>query len=247
MSSKVITFDFWNTIFDSSGGSIRNDYRKKVLVNEIDKFGIVVKQEQFQKAMTSSWERFNKIWIEDQRTPSPRETAEFFWQQLDMPKNKESIEYLVKEFADAVLIYPPKLLPGVKEAIINLSENYTLGIVSDTGFSPGSILKEMLNREEILHYFSVFSFSDETGVAKPHPKAFNTILESLNCSPEYALHIGDIEKTDIIGAKNLNMKAIRYTGDPTALYNKDNPHKSLADFESNNWLEIPEIINSIKW
>ncbi len=247
MSKKVITFDFWNTIFDSSGGSIRNDYRKKVLVNEIDKFGIVVKQEQFQNAMTSSWERFNKIWIEDQRTPSPRETAEYFWQQLDMPKNDESIDYLVKEFAEAVLIYPPKLLPGVKEAIINLSENYILGIVSDTGFSPGSILKEMLNREGILNYFTVFSFSDETGVAKPHPKAFNTILNSLDCSPENALHIGDIEKTDIIGAKNLKMKAIRYTGDPTALYNKDNPQNSLADFESNNWFEIPEIINTIKW
>ncbi|MFH1052449.1 MAG: HAD family hydrolase [bacterium] len=245
MSLKVITIDFWNTIFDSSSGLERNKYRLNALITETDKLGCFIKQEELEPAMKSSWEYFNHVWMNQQRTPSSVELVNFFWKKLNLPKNEDSIKEIAEKFSNSILVHPPKIIPEVKESLKELSTGFKLGIVSDTGFSPGSVLRQILEKEEIFKYFDVFSFSDETGVAKPNPKAFMTVLDKFECNPENALHIGDIEKTDILGAKNLGMKAIRFDGDSSAFLVKENPKETLADFECSNWHEIPKFLKKL--
>ncbi|MFA6571472.1 MAG: HAD family hydrolase [Bacteroidota bacterium] len=238
MELKAITIDFWNTMFDNSNGQKRNEFRMRSLFNEIDKFGISVKAEEFNTAMKASWEYFNDVWKNQMRTPLPAETAVFFWQKLGLPENEEGIKNLTGYFADAVLKFPPKPIEGVPEALDKLSQKFSLGIVSDTGFTPGVALRQLLEIYDMKKYFTSFSFSDETGVSKPHPKAFETALEGLDCLPEQSLHIGDIEDTDIVGAKRMGMKSIRFSGDPSTTALMDNPKTSVADYEMNSWDEI---------
>jgi len=242
MTLKLITIDFWNTLFDSSNGTKRNQLRMEKLVSSINSYGRKIESPEFEKAMQASWGYFNEIWKKDMRTPLPEETVGFFWNYLGLPSDNSCIEEVAKGFANSILDYPPKLLPGVKEALIKLSENYKLAIVSDTGFSPGNVLRELLKNSGIIQYFDAFSFSDETSVSKPHPKAFLTILEQLEFKPEEAIHIGDIEQTDIIGAKDIGMKAIRFNGDPTAVLSANNPKESKADFLATSWDEIFDFI-----
>jgi putative hydrolase of the HAD superfamily len=246
MKLKAITIDFWNTIFDSSNGTERNSIRQRALIQEIDKYDIMIKQDQFQEAMKASWEYFNTIWKRDCRTPSSRELVGFFWNYLKLPEAEESVDNVVKVFANSILDAPPKLLPGAKETISKLSSIYKLGIVSDTGFSPGKILFELLEKEGIAQYITAFSFSDETGVSKPHPDAFLKALDILGFSPLNALHIGDIEATDIIGAKQLGMMAIRFCGDPTDFVNSDNSKRTQADVELQTWQEIFDFIKKLQ-
>lgn len=238
MKINVVTFDFWNTLYDSSNGVNRNAARQRAIINEIDKFDRLVKQDEFEDAMKASWEYFNNIWVNEHKTPSPKDTVTFFWNYLKLPVDDESINNVVKKFEDSILLSPPVLNDGVKEAIETLSKDFTLAIVSDTGFSPGTVLRKLLEKDGILNYFQSFSFSDETGVSKPHEKAYLYVLDSLNCSPDKSLHIGDIERTDIVGAKNLCMFAIRYSGDKTATIAKENPKITKADAEIDNWTEI---------
>jgi putative hydrolase of the HAD superfamily len=244
MRIQLVTVDFWNTIFDSSNGTMRNAYRQKVLIEKMDAYDRVIKQEQFSEAMEASWEYFNHIWKNDQRTPTPLETVEFFWKHLDLPEDEEAIIDITKHFAECILVHPPSLMTGFRETIGLLSNEYDLAIISDTGFSPGSVLRQLLEKEGIIDFFKAFSFSDETGVSKPHENAYNHILEELNCSPKNAVHIGDIEETDVLGAKKLGMKAIRFSGDKTAVLSKDNPEQSMADFIAYSWYDIPGIIDS---
>jgi HAD superfamily hydrolase (TIGR01509 family) len=247
MALKVITIDFWNTIFDSSNGTARNEYRISEFRNQMILINASISEEDYKNAMKSSWEYFNTIWKSEYRTPSTDETVRYFWRTLHLEPNEDSMSALVESFGDSVLYHPPKLLPGIEDALDELSNNYLLAIISDTGFSPGRTLRRLLQENDILRYFSEFSFSDETGVSKPHPKAYQKILNALECSPGEALHVGDIEETDIVGAKNLGMKAIRFTGDPTAMLNGNNPIKSLADFEAKTWEEILSQIKSINY
>ena len=123
-----------------------------------------------------------------------------------------ALDYLVDFFEKMVLLFPPELETGALDSIRTLSDKFLLGIVSDTGFSPGWAMSEMMREQDVLRYFSFFSYSDETGVAKPHPKAFQVLLDKLNISPQEALHIGDIEATDILGASSIGMHSIRYDG-----------------------------------
>lgn len=242
MKIKTVTFDFWNTTFDSSNGSNRNAYRYNFFLQETAKLGFKISESEFHQALNKSWMFFDKIWKTELRTPNSVEMLEYLWNHLSLPKYEDKIEEIAEFFDDCILDYPPQLLPGVREVIGNLyNDGIKLGIVSDTGFSGGKTLRILLARAGIFDYFEEFSFSDETGVAKPHPKAFLTILNKFDCPPENALHIGDIEKTDIAGAKNLGMKAFRFTGDDSIeLYRSDNPIQTIADAEITSWAQFEE-------
>ena len=62
-------------------------------------------------------------------------------------------------------------------------------------------------------HFSTFVFSDETGVAKPDPVAFERALAGVGADAAGAVHIGDIERTDIQGARAHGMRAVLYRND----------------------------------
>ncbi len=237
---KAITIDFWNTLFDSSGGSVRNKYRLDALISEIGKYNINVSEDKFDEALRASWEYFNGIWKSEQRTPNVLDSINFFWNYLSLPDDADAVERLAQCFARSILYHPPNLLDGAKAKLEELSKHYKLAIISDTGLSPGAVLRELLEATGIIDYFSAFSFSDETGVSKPHSLAYTTALDALNIAPQFALHIGDIERTDVVGAKQLGMKAIRFAGDPTTLHSKDNPHETKADAEIKHWNELTE-------
>jgi len=243
---NVITIDFWNTLFDSSNGLERNSLRLQKLKSAFETLGLVIPDEDYEKAMQEAWEYFNNIWRNEQRTISTYDALLFFWKYFNAPYVEELIRNVTHTFEQSILIYPPNLIGGVKETLNHLANNYKLAIVSDTGFSPGTVLRELLKIHGIYEYFSAFSFSNETGVAKPNPKAFLTVLNELNCKPENAIHIGDIEETDIQGAKNLNMFAIRYIGNHLDFLNEDAEIHTLADFIATSWHEIPQIIKEIE-
>lgn len=247
MKLKLITIDFWNTLFNSSNGINRNSVRQHVFAGEISKLDIKVSKEEFQNAIQQSWQFFNDIWMNQQRTPETYETIEYLWNYLKLPPNPESINIVAKSFAESIIDYPPKLMDNAFEAINQLkNEGYKIGLISDTGFTPGSILKKVMDNAGVLNLFDAFSFSDETGVSKPHAKAFTTLLDYFNITPSEALHIGDIEKTDIVGAKSLGMNAIRFSGDETAVLNKDNPKVSTADAEIHDWSEFISKLKEIE-
>ncbi len=242
---KVITIDFWNTLFDSSNGIERNEHRMNKLKFAFESIGLNIPDEEYEKAMQDAWEYFNNIWRNELRTISTKDAILFFWNYFNAPKVEELIDDVIDTFEKSILIHPPKLIERVPETLEKLSQKFKLAIVSDTGFSPGSVLRELLKISGIYNFFTTFSFSNETGVAKPHPKAFLTVLNALECSPENALHIGDIEETDIQGAKNLNMFAIRFIGNNISFLNEDTEIHTIADSIATSWLEIPEIIDEL--
>ncbi len=243
---EVITIDFWNTLFDSSGGTVRNDMRRKALLAAIEKYGKLVSNEEFDRALRASWEHFNGIWRNEMRTPKVIDSVSFFWNYLELPQDEFAIQALANYFAESVILHPPKLIDGVENQLIKLSKKYKIGLISDTGFSPGAVLKRLMERVGIAQYFSAFSFSDETGVSKPHPTAYLRVLNELGVKPENALHIGDIEATDIAGAKQLGMKAIRFCGDETGAHFAASDGNTLADAEAIHWHEIGDIIENLQ-
>lgn len=238
MSLKVITIDFWNTLFNFENRENRTQYREQVVVRELTKLGHTIPEEVLKDAFREIWNFFNKEWLENQRTPTTKELIRHFWKYLRLAENPGVCSVLVTAFSEGTLHYPPVLLPGVERALKILSKDYTLAIISDTAFSPGSVLKRLMRNVGIERYFSAYSFSDETGVSKPHEAAFLKVLKELHCEPQNALHIGDIEKTDILGAKQLGMKAILFKGDKDSSVNISPAEKSQADLTAESWEEV---------
>jgi putative hydrolase of the HAD superfamily len=244
MKIQAITIDFWNTIFDSSNGVLRNELRRNTFLKETEALGVKIGDEQFKESLSDAWAYFNEQWTKNQKTPNSADMVGFLWEKFKSPKSPTSIERIVEVFEESVLTYPPRINHGFLNVAPELEKISDLAIISDTGFSPGRILRTLLNSENILHYFAAFSFSDETGYAKPNPKAFDTALNALNADNSYSIHIGDIERTDIVGAKTIGMKAVKYKGDKTSIYAKAG-ETTIADYETDSWEDILNWIKDI--
>jgi FMN phosphatase YigB (HAD superfamily) len=104
------------------------------------------------------------------------------------------------------------VIEEVPAMLVELSTRYPLAIISDTGITPGRVLRQILEKDGVLGYFSHLTFSDELGWSKPHPEAFLSTLIALNARPDSAVHIGDLLRTDILGAQSVGMRAVQYIG-----------------------------------
>jgi putative hydrolase of the HAD superfamily len=245
---QAITIDFWNTLYDSSGGDGRNHDRHETIMRNAMRLGKSLSEDSVKAAQKDAWEHFNVVWRTEQRTPTTRSMVEYFWQRLSIDADAQATDEVTLAFEEGILKHPPKLLPNVKEALQHLSKQHYLALISDTAFSPGRVLKRVMEQDGIAEYFSAFSFSDETGVSKPHPRAYEVALQGILSQGKVyqaheCLHIGDIERTDIVGAKNFGMKALLFAGDPHGRMNdehKDQP--TQADARAESWSHILELL-----
>lgn len=208
-----ITIDFWQTLYDTANGTERNEGRRSALFTAIAAENEAPDQERFDEVYRSVWGFFDEEWLGKQRTPSSEEMIAFMMRELDTSIGDDALASVVHVFEENIIAHPPHLMPHAAEALALLAEQGPLAIISDTAFSPGRVLRQVMERDGIADHFSAFSFSNETGVAKPNPKAFLYALEEIDGAPETALHIGDIERTDVKGARNVGMTAILYRND----------------------------------
>jgi putative hydrolase of the HAD superfamily len=111
---------------------------------------------------------------------------------------------------EALLRYPPPLLPGAADAVRALAEHVPLAIISDTGFASGRAQDLLLEQDGLLPHFRATVYSMDVGHAKPRPEPFRVALDALAVeSPAEVLHVGDNERTDVRGALGAGFRAIR--------------------------------------
>ncbi len=139
-----------------------------------------------------------------------------------------------------MLTDPPPLIFGVKETLNELSKDYIIGLISNTGITPGRVIKKVLQKYDIQKYFKITIFSDETGFFKPNPIMFETILKELNCLPQNAIHIGDKLETDVKGAKDCKMFTIWINNS-----NSPRPEEIIPDYEIQKIYDVVKIVNEI--
>ena len=100
-----------------------------------------------------------------------------------------------------------QLVDGALEILEYLKNKYTLSIISN-GFIEVQYIK--LRRSGLLPYFTHVFLSEEIGYQKPDIRFFQTVLEKLDAKNTECLVVGDNLQTDILGAKNANIKAVFY-------------------------------------
>ena len=123
-----------------------------------------------------------------------------------------AMDDLVAGYGSPVLAHPPAIQPGAADAVRGLAAaGVCLGIISNTGRTPGAILRRVLEAADLLRHFSVISYSDEVGVRKPEVEIFRRTLALAGARPEEAAHIGDNPLDDVTGAQGAGMLGIHYT------------------------------------
>jgi len=209
----TVTFDLWNTlIYTSPQDNLRyKNKRIEGFFSVLNKTGRNVSREEIEKAYDKSFEIYKPIRDRNEDI-STREQVQIILECLGNPEFQDLSEDVLSELeevlAKAIFSDLPNLVERSEETLSYLDKkNYKIGLICNTGRTPGRVLREVLKRRNIAQFFRVLTFSDELKIRKPNPGIFLHTLKSLNASPSTSLHIGDELESDILGAKRCGMQA----------------------------------------
>ncbi len=153
----------------------------------------------------------------------------------------EHVNEIADYFCSLIFSVPPAEIPEIKELLPGLAQKFPVGLISDTGYITGKYIRQFLQQENLLQYFSSFMFSDEQQNSKPHRSVFAQTAKNLNISLNRLIHIGDLERTDIAGARQAGCYSIKYNGTNKS----DNQDKSQAQFVISNYNELPATLTRL--
>jgi putative hydrolase of the HAD superfamily len=238
---KAVTFDYWNTLFaDDDDEAGRTAERFAYLARVLEGLGEPRPDAEVRAALAAADKRFHRIWREEHFTLGAAEILQVAFDSLGVDAPAAVLAGAATYFQDLALRLPPKMVAGVPEALAQMAGTYKLAIISDTGYTPARVLRELLARHDLLRHFTVTYFSDEGGVSKPNARAFVHVLAELDAAPGEAVHVGDAQCTDIAGAQAVGMQAVLFTG----LNDKDAP-TSTANAVISAFDKLPDVVSNL--
>ncbi len=193
-----------------------------------------------QEALRTGFAFFDRVWLEEHRTPACTEIVDSVLSTLDVGLTRSAHARVVEEFEQMLLDLPPDPMPHAEDTLRALADRYRLAVICDTGYSPGSVLREVLERQNMLPHFDYLFFSNEHGMSKPDVRVFERTLDELGVRPREAAHVGDIQRTDIAGAQAAGMAAVHFI----ATNDYDAP-TSTADAVVRSFDELPTTLAAL--
>lgn len=173
--------------------------------------GAAVPADEFMRLYRASAAEADRWWRDEHRGYTTADRIRWLLAQLtiERPEHCEHIARAVREIDETLTDVPPPLLPGAADGIRELATRFKLAIVSDTGFASGRAQDRLLAQDDLLEHFSATVYSVDVGHSKPRPEPFHRALERLGVDAAHAIHVGDIERTDVAGALSVGMRAVR--------------------------------------
>ena len=203
---RAVTYDCWGTLLKDHDweGAMTRRAGALSLCLEVD-------EAEAGSLLKEAWDRHDDAWKQVE-TFGPGRMAAYCLEKHGV-SDDEMLASLTREFEEASLDAGVDAVEGALETIEALKKSdIRVGLICDTGITPARIVRELLAKVDLLEHLEVQCFSDEVGVPKPGNDIFAKALAELGCRPPEAVHIGDLRRTDIAGAHDIGMHAIRFRG-----------------------------------
>ena len=221
---KAVLIDIDDTIFDFEKCS-KNAFKKT-----LKKLDLSYKEKDFlyfNKVDDILWskQKLGEINIEEVFTHRSNMMSKYF--ELDIKKeifNDLFVEFLYDEV---------EMVDGIENLLSYLWDKYKIYAASNGLYD---MQVNRIKKSNLSKYFKDIFVSDKIGYEKPDERFFNKIMDITKYSNNDLIMIGDSIKSDIIGAKNSNIKSI--------YFNKEN--KKISDknftYQVKNLSEIKKIL-----
>lgn len=240
---KAVTFDLWETLLlEKDGASARRTtVRCKNLSKALNKFGVQLSVEQIDSALKKTTSQLVELW-EVNKDISHLEQLKLIVKNASdgsVTMKKEWVNELTSAYIDPVLKVRPYLNPDAPKVLKNLKkQNKLIGLICNTGLTPGISLRRLLATEDVARYFDLMVFSEEVGIRKPDARIFHLVSDKLKVRPGEIVHVGDNLKVDVWGAKNAGFKAIHFS-------NEEGRDK-IAESDPNSLVAISRRLGGLK-
>lgn len=203
---RAVTYDCWGTLLKDHDWEGAMDIRLSALRRFLD-----LDESEARALLDEAWARHDEAWKQVE-TFGPGRMAAYCLEARGIFED-DAIGELTREFEEASTQSGVDAVEGAAETLQELKDaNIARGLVCDTGFTPGRVVRQMLEDTGLLQYLDVLCFSDEVGVPKPGNDIFAKALAELGARPPEAIHVGDLRRTDIAGARDIGMHGVRFRG-----------------------------------
>jgi HAD superfamily hydrolase (TIGR01662 family) len=132
----------------------------------------------------------------------------------------------------------PETLPVLEQL---RQQSYRLGMISNA--ADDANVQRLVDQAGLRAYFDVILTSAGMGIRKPHPRIFQTALETWQAAPSQAVMVGDTLNADILGAHNLGIFSVWVTRRAAPADNS--AHAIRPDAVLENVGELPELLSSM--
>lgn len=205
--TAAVTFDFWNTLVAEPPGLLKQR-RREALVAAAAELGGGIAEAAIDRELAAAGAAHDRAWSTGQPFDPAAEAARF-----GAALSERDGSALAAAFLGSSTGARLTLADGVAPLLRELhGRGVKLAIVCDVGLTPSTLLREALAREGLLELFGGWAFSDEVGCFKPAAAIFQHALDALGAAASDAIHVGDLRRTDVAGARALGMATVRYRG-----------------------------------
>jgi putative hydrolase of the HAD superfamily len=203
---RAVTYDCWATLLKDRDWEGAMERRIDALLLHLD-----IDRDEARKCLEDAWLKHDEAWKQIE-TFGPGRMAAYCLESRGI-FDDDIIADVTRQFEEASLDAGVEAVEGARDTLEKLrAANIGRALVCDTGFTPGRVVRQLLDDEGLLEHLDVVCFSDEVGVPKPGNEIFAKALAELGVRPPEALHIGDLKRTDIAGARHIGMHAVRFRG-----------------------------------
>ena len=236
---EAVLFDCWGTLVKAPGLTSRGS-TSKTLHRILSTRGLRIEDESFRDAYSKVARRQN-------------EEARVDWRELDhVERLRQTLrmagfesphfETIVQEvWAEYLLEWPRQstLYDGAMKLLNELKGRYRLGLV--TNYPDGPTAREVFRMFGFESVFDSLVVSGEVGYRKPKRIIFDEALSELGAPPEAAVMVGDTFLADVVGPKEIGMKAVLIDEDGSRTDDYDLPDAVVRDIS-----EVKEALEGLE-
>jgi len=241
-----VTFDLWETLIfdDPEKDEARGRLRYEGLQVALEDYGINLPMDDVKRGYEQSGPKLQDVWDSNEEVPIMDQVSLVVELAAGRPItiNRDWIPVLEKAYVDPIFAIPPKLNTNAPKVLQELrSRRYKIGLISNTGRSPGEALRRLLQTYGVMKFFDAAVFSNELRRRKPDRMVFDYAAHLLGTETRSVVHIGDNPEADYWGAKNAGMRAIlleqdsldisRWGPDSLFVLSRRRGLKSVSDIE----------------
>lgn len=249
---RAVAFDLWETLITDTADIARQQESLRLdrMAAVLDGHALARDREKIVEAYRQLWHQCHERYWQHDLDVATRQHITHFLEALEMPAAElpdHLLDELEEAYAAPARIIPPLAVPGAFEAIEFVrSCNLKTGLISNTGRTPGTVLREVLSFHRLT--IDAMVFSNEHGQCKPRRSIFEKLCAALELSPEDIVFVGDNLYADVAGAQQCGMTAIHFdppsrglaVAPPSALPVNLIPHRTIRSMR-----ELPAALQAL--
>lgn len=213
---RAIAFDLWETLITDRPHLSREQERLRLTRMEaiLTARGHGAVAERIESAYRTLWRRCHELYWSDDRDVPCRRQIEHFLEELELDVTafgEDALAELERAYAGAALEVLPETVEGARETLTELkARGLSVGMISNTGRTPGYVLREILEALGLASSIDVMVFSNEHGQCKPRQSIFEELRRGLDVRYEEMVFVGDNLYADVHGAQRCGMRAVHF-------------------------------------